>query len=150
MAQNPSKIIKMSVFSKYLTITALFFCLSSTVCFSQQQGEQKPMSQEDMIAKQVEDMVDRYKLDDYQAFRIDTLLQHFGPIYNQEIQKARAAGASQYQSYQRIVDFWGDFFDKNYQEIFTEEQWKLYLKSQAGREKKKRDKRLAAAKEGAQ
>lgn len=129
-----------------MAATALFFCLFSTVCAAQQQGEQKPLTPDEMIAKQVEDMIDRYKLDDYQAFRLDTLLQHFIPIYNDEMQHVKASGASQIESYQHVADFWADFFDSQYQQIFSEAQWKQYLKSAAGREKKKRDKRLAAAK----
>ena len=134
-----------------MAIAALFLCLSSTVCRAQQEGEpRQEMNYDEAAAKQVEEFIDRYKLDDYQAFRIDTLLQHYVPIYNEELKKVRAAGASQIQSYQRVVDFWGDFLDTQYQSIFTEEQWKLYMKSSAGKEKKKRDKRLAAAKEGSE
>lgn len=133
-------------FCTSLAIAALFFCLSSTLCSAQgQQGQQKPLSQDEVIAKQVNDMIDRYKLDDYQAFRLDTLLQHYVPIYQAEIGKVKSAGASQIESYQIVVDKWGDFLDSEYQKIFTEEQWKLYMKSAAGKEKKKRDKRLAAA-----
>ena len=138
----------MSIFSKYITVVALFLCFG-TVCFAQQENEpKKELNYDEMAAKQVEEFIDRYKLDDYQAFRIDTLLQHYVPIYNEELKKVRAAGASQAQSYQRVVDFWSDFLDTQYQTIFTEEQWKMYMKSPAGKEKKKRDKRLAAAKEG--
>ena len=141
----------MSVFSKYMVVAALFLCLNSMVCRAQQEGEpRQEMNYDEAAAKQVEEFIDRYKLDDYQAFRIDTLLQHYVPIYNEELKKVRAAGASQIQSYQRVVDFWGDFLDTQYQSIFTEEQWKLYMKSSAGKEKKKRDKRLAAAKEGSE
>ena len=133
-------------FCTSLAIAALFFCLSSTLCSAQgQQGQQKPLSQDEVIAKQVNDMIDRYKLDDYQAFRLDTLLQHYVPLYQAEIGKVKSAGASQIESYQIVVDKWGDFLDSEYQKIFTEEQWKLYMKSAAGKEKKKRDKRLAAA-----
>lgn len=102
---------------------------------------------DELVSTQVEDMINRYRLDDIQAFRIDTLLQHYIPVYNDAIQKVRASGAEQEASYQAVVDFWCDFLDNEYQKILTEEQWKLYMKSAAGREKKKRDKRLAAAKE---
>ena len=134
----------MSVFSKYITVAVLFLCLGSVICFAQQENAPgKEMDYDEAAAKQVEEFIDRYKLDDYQAFRIDTLLQHYVPIYNEELKKVRAAGASQVESYQRVVDYWSDFLDTQYQSIFTEEQWKLYMKSPAGKEKKKRDKRLA-------
>lgn len=133
----------MSVIHRYLAASALIFLLCTTVCNAQQQGEQKPLTQDEIIAKQVENLIERYDLDDFQAFQIDTLLQHFVPIYNEEIKKVKASGASQIDSYQRVMDIWGDFFDTQYQKIFTPEQWNQYMKSSAGREKKKRDKRLA-------
>ena len=38
---------------------------------------------------------------------------------------------------------WLDAIDKEYEKIFDEDQWKRYLKSARGREKRKRDKRMA-------
>lgn len=140
----------MSVIHRYLAASALIFFLFTTVCSAQQQKEQKPLTQDELIAKQVENLIDRYDLDDFQAFQIDTLLQHFVPIYNEEIKKVKASGASQIDSYQHVMDIWGDFFDTQYQKIFTPEQWKQYMKSTAGREKKKRDKRLAKGKADAE
>lgn len=136
----------MNVFSKFILVSALIFSLSQTVCLAQQANPQKELSFEEIIAKQVEDMVDRYKLDDYQAFKLDTLLQHFAPIYNAEMKRVKDSGAAQSASFQSITDKWADFFDNEYQKIFSEEQWNRYLKSSAGREKKKRDKRMAALK----
>lgn len=125
----------------------MFFSLSWTTCRAQQTNTPKELSFEEIIAKQVEDMVERYKLDDYQAFKLDTLLQHFAPIYNAEMKRVKDSGAAQSASFQSVTDKWADFFDNEYQKIFSEEQWNRYLKSSAGREKKKRDKRMAALKE---
>ncbi|MBO7585217.1 MAG: hypothetical protein J6T09_06060, partial [Bacteroidales bacterium] len=133
-------------FCSYLAAAALLFCLSTNICRAKMQDEpQNEPNWDEVVAKQVNELIDRYKLDDYQAFKVDTLLQHYIPIYNEELRRVRSAGASQIQSYQRVVDIWGDFFDTEYQKIFTEEQWKLYMKSFAGKEKRKRDKRLAEA-----
>ena len=52
------------------------------------------------------------------------------------------------ESYQPMLDKWADFFDRSYEKIFTPEQWKRYLKSAAGKEKKKRDIRMAEAAAG--
>lgn len=134
----------MNVFCKYIVVAATLFCLSGTICHAQQQPSQE-QDFDEAIAKQVEDMVVRFKLDEYQAFKLDTLLQHYIPVYSAEIQKVKASGAAQVASYQTVMDKWGDFFDSEYQKIFNEQQWKNYMKSMAGREKKKRDKRLAAA-----
>lgn len=135
----------MNVFRNFILVAALFFSLSWTTCRAQQANPQKELSFEEIVAKQVEDIVERFKLDDYQAFKLDTLLQHFAPIYNEEMKRVKDSGAAQSASFQGVSDKWADFFDNEYQKIFTEEQWDRYLKSSAGREKKKRDKRMAAA-----
>ena len=106
---------------------------------------QEPVNYDEIIEKQVNDLSDRYRLDEYQTFKLDTLLQHYIPIYNEEVRRVKASGASQYSSYQMVVDKWGDFLDSEYQKIFTPKQWESYMKSYAGKEKKKRDKRMAAA-----
>ena len=138
----------MRFLSTFMAAAALFFCLGNTLCLAQQQGQDKPVNYDEVIAKQVNDMIDRYKLDDYQAFRLDTLLQHYIPIFNEEVQRVKHSGAAQIESYQMVMDKWGDFLDNEYQKIFTEAQWKQYMKSYAGKEKKKRDKRLTAARGG--
>ena len=136
----------MRFFCTYLAAAALLLSLGTNPCNAQQQNDPQPAPDYDEIAaKQVNDLIDRYKLDDYQAFKVDTLLQHYVPIYNEALRRVRNSGASQIESYQKVVDFWGDFLDSEYQKIFTEAQWKLYMKSPAGKEKKKRDKRLAEA-----
>ena len=136
----------MRFFCSHMAAAALLLCLGTGHCLAQQQeGSRQEPDYDEIAAKQVNELLDRYKLDDIQAFKVDTLLQHYVPIYNEEIRRVRDAGASQAQSYQRVVDFWGDFLDNEYKKIFTEEQWKRYMKSYAGKEKKKRDKRLAAA-----
>ena len=135
----------MNVFRNFILVAPLFFSLSWTTCRAQQANHQKERAFDEIIAKQVEDIVERFKLDDYQAFKLDTLLQHFAPIYNEEMKRVKDSGAAQSASFQGVSDKWADFFDNEYQKIFTEEQWDRYLKSSAGREKKKRDKRMAAA-----
>lgn len=135
--------------SKYMAVAALFLLLGTAVCAAQQQGEgQEPANYDQVIEKQVNEMADRYRLDEAQTFKLDTLLQHYVPIYNEEVRRVKAAGASQYSSYQMVLDKWADFLDSEYQKIFTEKQWASYMKSYAGKEKKKRDKRMAAAREG--
>ena len=135
--------------SKYMAVAALFLLLGTAVCAAQQQGEgQEPANYDQVIEKQVNEMADRYRLDEAQTFKLDTLLQHYVPIYNEEVRRVKAAGASQYSSYQMVLDKWADFLDSEYQKIFTEKQWASYMKSYAGKEKKRRDKRMAAAREG--
>lgn len=135
----------------YMAVAALLIFMGTTLCRAQgSNAQQKPLSVEEQITKQVDELIDRYKLDDYQAFRVDTLLQHYVPIYHAAMKKVKDSGAAQVESYQMVLDYWADFFDSQYQQIFDEKQWSLYMKSASGREKKKRDKRLEAARQGKQ
>lgn len=155
--QNLSKVVKMRIFCKKSLLTAALVFGAAFFCNAQSgapQGGMNPGSDEEpdydeLISKQVEELIDRYKLDDSQAFRVDTLLQHYVPVYNEELKKVKDSGAAQIASYQMVIDKWGEFFDSQYEQIFTPEQWKSYMKSYAGKEKKKRDKRLAEARDAA-
>ena len=130
-------------------LAAILIFFGGALCHAQNSNAPaKPLSVDEQIAKQVDDLIERYKLDDYQAFRIDTLLQHYVPVYQAAMKKLKDSGAAQVESYQMVLDYWADFFDSQYQQIFNDDQWKLYRKSQSGREKKKRDKRLEAARQG--
>ena len=129
---------------KYIFAALLF--AAATLSSAAQNGQQKKEADfEKQIKQQVDYFIEIYKLDDIQAFRLDTLLQHYLPIYTEELKKISAAGASQASSYQTMVDKWADFFDSSYEKIFTPEQWKRYMKSTPGKEKKKRDQRMAEA-----
>ncbi len=153
--QNLPKVVKMRIFCKKSLLAAVLLFAAALLCSAQNEAPQAGRSFDDapepdydeIIAKQVEELIDRYKLDDSQAFRVDTLLQHYVPAYNDELRRVKSSGAAQAASYQSVIDKWGDFFDSQYERIFTDEQWKSYMKSYAGKEKKKRDKRLAASRD---
>jgi hypothetical protein len=50
--------------------------------------------------------------------------------------------------YQAVQDKWMDQIDATYKKIFTEEQWKEYMKTGAGKAIKAREKRKAKAQDG--
>ena len=62
---------------------------------------------------------------------------------NEEMSAIQRAGVTNRDIFQITYDKWLDAIDKEYEKIFTEDQWKRYLKSARGREKRKRDKRMA-------
>lgn len=156
--QNLSKVVKMRIFCKKMLLTVASLFAAAVFCTAQNGAPQGGVNTgngpepdyDELIAKQVEELIDRYKLNDSQAFRVDTLLQHYVPVYNEELKKVRNSGAAQLTSYQTVIDKWGEFFDSQYEQIFTPEQWKSYMKSYAGKEKKKRDKRLSEARNAAE
>ncbi|MCF0173560.1 MAG: hypothetical protein HUJ91_07545 [Bacteroidales bacterium] len=136
---NPTKI--------FLALALCFLAAGSA--FAQNENGEKPKTPEEMASAETDRLVELYKLDDHQAFRVDTLLQRVYPLYQQELEKMRSVGASSVSSYQTVIDKWLEIIDNQYEIIFTPEQWQKYLKSGAGRERNKRAARLSAAKEGA-
>ena len=98
----------------------------------------------ELASKMVDQLIKNYDIDVAQAFKIDTMLQASYTAYYAEVERLAKSGASGNSGqYQRISDKWGDHIDKFIQEVMTDEQWAKYLKSDAGRAKKKRDKRMA-------
>lgn len=139
----------MKSLAKYIFVTLLFATAATFTAGAQnnRQSQTEP-DFEKQIKQQVDYFIETYHLDEVQAFRLDTLLQHYLPIYTESVNKLKASGLSMMESYQPTLDKWADFFDSSYEKIFTPEQWKRYLKSTAGKEKKKRDIRMAEAAAG--
>ncbi len=139
----------MKSLAKYISVVLLFAAAATFTAGAQNSGQsQADPDFEKQIKQQVDYFIETYHLDDIQAFRLDTLLQHYLPIYTEEVDKLKASGISMMESFQPMLDRWADFFDRSYEKIFTPEQWKRYLKSAAGKEKKKRDIRMAEAAAG--
>ncbi|MCF0177126.1 MAG: hypothetical protein HUJ90_00755 [Bacteroidales bacterium] len=120
---------------------ALSFALSAQ---NQAKSEQEKMQEYMKIAEeQTNQMEDLYKLDYAQVFMVDTLFQNVIPQYYSEYEAISKTGATNTESYQVVVDKWTARIDDSLERIFTPEQWKKYMKSAAGKEKVKRDKRMA-------
>ena len=84
-------------------------------------------------------------LDDWQAFYVDSTLQHDLGAIVAEFEKMQAAKVSNVSLYQGVQDKWRDQIDATYKKIFTEEQWAAYLKAGAAKAMKAREKRKAKA-----
>ena len=78
-----------------------------------------------------------------QVFFVDSVLQYNYNAMNDAFVEAKKTGASNADTYQAISDQWMDATDQAFERIFTEEQWKKYLKSTYGKEKQRRDKRIS-------
>lgn len=105
-----------------------------------------------IISEMLESLEKSLKLEDWQLFRMDSTLMFNYTALNDEIAELRRAGVYNNEIYMRTTDKWTSAVDTTFEkEILTPEQWKKYLKSDYGREKRARDKRMAlrAAKEAA-
>ena len=125
-----------------LTITLTLLC-GSGLYAQNPQGEQGPLNIEEIAAKEADNLMKEFDLDFRQVFLIDSLLQDMMPKMNEEMSAIQRAGVTNRDIFQITYDKWLDAIDKEYEKIFTEDQWKRYLKSARGREKRKRDKRMA-------
>lgn len=130
-------------YSKFLlTITLTLLC-GSGLYAQNPQGEQGPLNIEEIAAKEADNLMKEFDLDFRQVFLIDSLLQDMMPKMNEEMSAIQRAGVTNRDIFQITYDKWLDAIDKEYEKIFNEDQWKRYLKSNRGREKRKRDKRMA-------
>ena len=123
-----------------LTLIAAAFLFVPSLAFAQEQQEPDV---DKIIENQLENLTRTFHLDEVQIFFIDSILQYNYPAMMAEYAETRKTGASNADTYQAISDKWMDATDRAFEKIFTEDQWKRYLKSTYGKEKKRRDKRMA-------
>ena len=97
----------------------------------------------EIINKLLESLTNSYKLDDVQIFYVDSILQYNYPAMMDEIEATRKTGASNSETFQAVSDKWMAATDDALEKVFTEDQWRKYMKSSFGKEKKRRDKRIA-------
>ncbi len=130
-------------YSKFLlTITLTLLC-GYLLCAQNPQGEQGPTDFIEVAAKEADNLMREFDLDFRQVFLIDSLLQDMMPKMNEEMTAIQRSGVTNREIFMITYDKWLDAIDKEYEKIFNEDQWKRYLKSARGREKRKRDKRMA-------
>lgn len=101
------------------------------------------------IYEQVQAETDRLQrvldLEDWQAFYVDSTLTHDFNAMMAEYEKLQGSKVTNTSMYQAVQDKWMDQIDATYRKIFTDDQWKAYLKAGAGRLIKAREKRKAKA-----
>ncbi len=118
----------------------LFPCF---VTFAQQKQEGPDIyEQAEIEADRLQRILD---LEDWQTFYVDSTLKHDFPAMMEEVDAMRAAKVSNSSMFMAVYDKWTDRIEESYRKIFTEEQWKAYLKSGAGKAQKARAKRKAKA-----
>ncbi len=131
--------MKSYISRKALIVVSFLLVCSGFESFAQQKQEGPD------IYEQAEAEADRLQrildLDDWQVFYVDSTLKHDFPAMMAEFDELRAAKVSNTDIFQGVKDKWWDRIDASYRTIFTEEQWKAYLKSGAGKAQKAREKR---------
>lgn len=130
---------------KKLLFAALSLVISLSAYAQQQQmsPEEREKKMAEAIQKEVDRLENSLKLEDWQVFFADSILNHDYRAMQNEMNEMMEAKVSSSDLYQKVGDKWGERIYNSMHKILNEEQWAKYLKSGAGREKKARDKRKA-------
>ena len=133
---------------KKILFAALALLISIGSAFAQQMTpEEKEKKMEEFIQKEVEKLEKGLKLEDWQVFYADSILNHDYHALQEELDALQEAKVSSSDLYTKASDRWAEKMYDAMHKVLNEEQWAKYLKSGAGREKKARDKRKAKMEE---
>lgn len=135
---------------KKILFAAIGSLISIGAAFAQQQQmspEEKAKKMDEFIQQQVDKLESSLKLEDWQVFYADSILNHDYRALQEELDDLTDAKVSNADLYTQASDKWAERIYNAMNKILDEEQWAKYLKSGAAREKKARDKRRAKASE---
>ena len=125
-----------------IAVCVLFACLICSNVAAQQQKQPDVFEQAEMEADRLQRVL---ALEDWQVFYVDSTLKHDFPAMMAEYEQLKSSKVENVSMYQMVQDKWMEQIDATYKRIFTEPQWKAYLKQGASKAQKARAKRRAKA-----
>ena len=138
----------MDMFKNFATGLVCF--LLALVCLpasaqSGQKKEDKEKKMDEFIKNQVGNLENSLKLETWQTFYVDSILNHDYRAMQDELDNLSSAKVSNTDIYIRTQDKWNEQIYQALSKVMNEAQWNKYLKMGAAREKKFRDKRNSRA-----
>ena len=112
---------------------------------SGQKKEDKEKKMDEFIQNQVSNLENSLKLETWQTFYVDPILNHDYRAMQDELDNLSSAKVSNTDIYIRTQDKWNEQIYQALSKVMNEAQWNKYLKMGAAREKKFRDKRNSRA-----
>ncbi len=112
---------------------------------SGQKKEDKEKKMDEFIQNQVSNLENSLKLETWQTFYVDSILNHDYRAMQDELENLSSAKVSNTDIYIRTQDKWNEQIYQALSKVMNEAQWNKYLKMGAAREKKFRDKRISRA-----
>ena len=112
---------------------------------SGQKKEDKEKKMDEFIQNQVSNLENSLKLETWQTFYVDSILNHDYRAMQDELDNLSSAKVSNTDIYIRTEDKWNEQIYQALSKVMNEAQWNKYLKMGAAREKKFRDKRNSRA-----
>ena len=138
----------MDMFKNFATGLVCF--LLALVCLpasaqSGQKKEDKEKKMDEFIQNQVSNLENSLKLETWQTFYVDSILNHDYRAMQDELDNLSSAKVSNTDIYIRTQDKWNEQIYQALSKVMNEAQWNKYLQMGAAREKKFRDKRISRA-----
>ena len=138
----------MDMFKNFATGLVCF--LLALVCLpasaqSGQKKEDKEKKMDEFIQNQVSNLENSLKLETWQTFYVDSILNHDYRAMQDELDNLSSAKVSNTDIYIRTQDKWNEQIYQALSKVMNEAQWNKYLKMGAAREKKFLDKRISRA-----
>lgn len=129
---------------KKILISLLLLSIGSFVAFAQNEdGKTDEERLYELVEEQVEKMTENLSLDPAQEFYVDSIMLHDYTELQAELNAMSKSRVSNADLYVQVQDKWMEKMYREFEKLFTPEQWDKYLKSGALRDKKARDKRAA-------
>ncbi len=125
----------------YKVLITILLLSSSLYSFSQNKVQEK--TPQEYAAEIADKLGEELKLESWAIFYVDSTLQHDYEALKKALENMKKAGIDNQDLYQKTQDKWMERIDSTFQTFFTKSQWKTYLKSQAGKNRKERKKRMA-------
>lgn len=131
---------------KKILFAALGLLISLGSAFAQQQQmseEERQKKVDEFIQNEVARLENTLKLEDWQVFYVDSILNHDYHALQDELKGLQDSKVSNVDLYTITNDKWEEQMFNALHGVLNEQQWEKYLKTGAARNKKARDKRKA-------
>lgn len=126
----------------FLAVVCLLF---SAMAVFAQQNPPSPEEQEKKLSEYIQKEVDRLemtlKLEDWQVFYVDSILNHDYRAMQEEMNNLSSSKVGNFDIYTRTSDKWAEKIYVAFRKVLNDSQWEKYLKNGAARDKRAREKR---------
>lgn len=128
---------------RFKAILTVLLALAAFSAAAQEQltPEQREKQLYENIQKQVDDLTESLKLEDWQVFYLDSILVNNFTAMSAEFEEMSKNRVSSQDLYVFIQDKWMEETYNAVHKILDDNQWQKYLKQGAAKAKKARDKR---------
>ena len=123
----------------------LFFMMPLFCQTAFAQEQQQEYDTAELAAKEADRLQSLLNLEDWQVFYVDSTLVTNYEAMDLELRELQKVKVGNMDLYIAVQDKWMEKTDQSYKNIFTEQQWAVYLKNGAARAQKQREKRRAKA-----